>query len=113
MATNTYLSGAGISNSAEQRPSFALAGEMRAAVLAKLREVNSELWLLLSIFVIAGAMNFLLDSQRMLLALYSLPAAYSAYCYGRRHATLTAIASVALIGLLMHFNSAMFSRRTK
>ncbi|HEV8523247.1 MAG TPA: HD-GYP domain-containing protein [Terriglobales bacterium] len=84
---------------------------MRAAVLGKLRQVNGELWLLLSIFVLAAAMNFVLDSQRMLLALYSLPAVYSAYCYGRRHATLTAIASVALIGLLMHFNSAMFSQR--
>jgi len=84
---------------------------MKVAALEKLREVNSELWLLLSMFVLAAAMNFLLDSQRMLLALYSLPAVYSAYCYGRRHATLTAVASVALIGLLMHFNSAMFSRR--
>jgi putative nucleotidyltransferase with HDIG domain len=115
VTTNTYPSeveqAEPSSPSAAEGRSLVLAGNIRVAALGKLRQVNSELWLLLSIFVIAATMNFLLDSQRMLLALYSLPAVYSAYCYGRRHATLTAIASVALIGLLMHFNSSMFSGR--
>jgi len=122
MATNTYpaevepaepstLPAEPSTAPAEVESSFVFASNLKTAALGKIREVNNELWLLLSMFVIAAAMNFLLDSQCMLLALYSLPAVYSAYCYGRRHATLTAVASVALIGLLMHFNSAMFSQR--
>jgi putative nucleotidyltransferase with HDIG domain len=45
----------------------------------------------------------------MLLGLYTLPTLFSAYFYGRRHATLTAFASVFLVGLLAHFNSKLFS----
>lgn len=36
---------------------------------------------------------------------------YSACCYGRRHATLTAAASVAVIGLMMPSNPGMFSHQ--
>ena len=49
--------------------------------------VNRELWLILSMFVIALLLNLLIDSQRMLLSFYMLPTLGSAYCYGRRHAT--------------------------
>lgn len=62
-----------------------------------LERVNKELWLLLSIFVIALVLNVLIDAQRMLLSLYTLPTLGSAYLYGRRHATLTAFASVLVI----------------
>jgi putative nucleotidyltransferase with HDIG domain len=83
---------------------------LKSAWLRRLQEVNRELWLLLSVFAVTAVLNHVLDSHRMLLTLYSLPTLYSAYCYGRRHATLTAIASVALIGLLMHYNPHMLSR---
>jgi putative nucleotidyltransferase with HDIG domain len=79
--------------------------------LEQLKAVNRELWLLLSLFVMAAVLNLLVDSHRMLLTLYGLPTLYSAYFYGRRHATLTAVASVAVIGLLMHYNPLMFARR--
>ncbi len=68
-----------------------------------LAEVNKELWLLLSLFAIAGALNYLLAGQHALLDLYFLPAVFSAYVYGRRHAVLTAVASVFIVLLLVWF----------
>jgi len=50
--------------------------------------------------VIAFLLNVLIDSQRMLLSFYMLPTLGSAYCYGRRHATLTAVGSVLMVALL-------------
>ena len=49
-------------------------------------------------------MNYLLASQRMLLGLYTLPTLFSAYFYGRRHATLTAFLSVLLVGIAIYYN---------
>jgi len=42
-----------------------------------------------------------------------LPTLYSAYYFGRRHATLTACASVGLVVLLTYLNPAMFTRRAE
>ena len=63
-------------------------------------KVNKELWLILSMFIIALLLNVLVDSQRMMLSFYMMPTLGSAYLYGRRHATLTALASVLLVVLL-------------
>jgi putative nucleotidyltransferase with HDIG domain len=76
----------------------------KSRVLESLLEVNKELWLILSMIMIVGAMNYLLASQRMLLGLYTLPTLFSAYFYGRRHATFTALASVLLVGIAIHYN---------
>lgn len=76
-----------------------------------LRKINPELWLLLFLVVIAAMLNFLVASQRMALVFYFLPTLFSAYHFGRRHATLTAVASVVLVVLLMYSNPSMFSRR--
>ena len=65
-----------------------------------LEKVNKELLLVFSMFVIALALNFVIDAQRMVLYVYTLPTVASAYIYGRRHATLTAFASVLLVTLL-------------
>ncbi len=73
-------------------------------LIEQLMEVNKELWLILSMIVIVGAMNYLLASQRMLLGLYTLPTLFSAYFYGRRHATFTAFASVLLVGIAIYYN---------
>ncbi len=73
--------------------------------------MRQELWLLLSLFFIAFVMNSLVASHTMLLGFYTLPTLYSAYKYGRRHAVLTAIASVFLEVLLTAFNPTLFSRR--
>ncbi|MBN2514613.1 MAG: HD domain-containing protein [Deltaproteobacteria bacterium] len=70
----------------------------------KLEEVNKELWLIFSMFVIVGIMNYLVASQGLLLGLYTLPTILSAYHYGRRHATLTALMSIMLVGFFAYFN---------
>jgi putative nucleotidyltransferase with HDIG domain len=65
-----------------------------------LEKVNKELWLVLSMFIIVLLLNVLIDAQRVVLYFYTLPTVASAYLYGRRHATLTAFASVLLVTLL-------------
>jgi hypothetical protein len=66
--------------------------------------VNKELWLLLSIVVLAALANKLVASQQVVLGLYMLPTLFSAYSYGRRHAVMTAIASIALVVLVTYFH---------
>ena len=70
----------------------------------KLLDVNKELWLLLSMFVIAAVLNFVLASHRVLLGFYGLPVLFSAYFYGRRHAITTAIASILVVLLVLELN---------
>lgn len=72
---------------------------------------NKELWLLLSLFVIALLSNFVVDSQRTVLALYTLPTLFSAYRYGRRHAVMTAMASTLLVVLVVYFQPPVVRRR--
>jgi hypothetical protein len=77
------------------------------------RKINPELWLLLVLVVIAALLNFLVASQRMALVFYFLPTLFSAYHFGRRHAALTAVASVVLVILLVYTNPAIFTRRVQ
>ena len=72
-------------------------------------EVNRELWLVLSLFVIAALCNFLIANRGMLLSFYTFPTLFSAYYYGRRHAALmTALASVLMVVLVTVLNPKMF-----
>ncbi len=73
-------------------------------LIHSLERVNKELWLVFWLFALAGVLNSLVASQRVVLGLYTMPAVLSAYLYGRRHATLTALASVLLVILLYWFN---------
>jgi hypothetical protein len=75
------------------------------------RKINPELWLLLFLVLIAAMLNFLVASQKVALVFYFLPTLYSACHFGRRHATLTAVASIVLVVLLVFTNPAMFTRR--
>jgi putative nucleotidyltransferase with HDIG domain len=79
-------------------------------LVVTISEVNKEVWLILSMFAIIAAMNYLVVSHRVLLGLYTLPTIFSAYFYGRRHATLTAFFSVLLVGMLMHYNPALLQK---
>ena len=74
----------------------------------QLEKTNKELWLVLSMFIIALLVNVVVDAQRMVLGFYTLPTLGSAYLYGRRHATLTAAASVLLIVLITATTPGMF-----
>jgi len=78
-----------------------------------MRKINKELLLLLFLVVIAAMIHFLVASQAIALVFYFLPTLYSAYYFGRRHATLTACASVGLVVLLTYLNPAMFTRRAE
>lgn len=82
---------------------------MTPPALRSLSEVNKELWLLLSLFVIAAILNFLVTAHQVVLSFYTLPTLFSAYCYGRRHAVLTAVASACLVILLAQFNNRIFT----
>ena len=83
--------------------------KMGTIVQDRLTDVNKELWLVLSLFFLAGVMNFLIASHRMVLGFYVVPTLFSAYYYGRRHAVLTAFASLFMVILLVHFNPVLFS----
>ena len=78
-----------------------------------MRKINPELWLLLFLVVIAAMLNFLVASQHMALVFYFLPTLFSAFYFGRRHATLTAVASVVLVILLTYMNPTMFKGRVE
>ena len=70
-------------------------------------KLTKELGLLLSLFVIAAVLQTYAQSLPMALCFYFLPTLYSAYCFGRRHATLTAFACVFLVILLDFLNRFM------
>jgi putative nucleotidyltransferase with HDIG domain len=80
--------------------------------LRRLKEVNGELWLILSLFLIAMLLNYTVSMHRVVLEFYFFPTIFSAYFYGRRHATLTAVLSFALVGLLTYFNPNLFTFHT-
>ncbi len=77
--------------------------------LGRIEEVNKELWLLLSLFAICLLLNLVVDGQRMVLSFYTLPTLGSAYLYGRRHATLTALGSVLLVCLMTWYNPVLLA----
>lgn len=81
----------------------------KSKLIRNFEQVNKELWVIVSMFVIVGIMNYLVTAHRMLLGLYTLPTIFSAYHYGRRHATLTALASLMLVGLVAYFNPSMLA----
>lgn len=72
--------------------------------------MNRELWLLLGMFAIALLLNSMVAQHRMLLGFYVLPTIFSAYFHGRRHAVLTAVASVLLILAIAYFNPVVLGR---
>ena len=73
---------------------------VRPAIVRQIEQINKELWLVFSLFLVAVTLNFLVESQRMVLGFYAFPTLVSAYLYGRRHATLTALASILLVVLM-------------
>jgi hypothetical protein len=75
-------------------------------------KTTKELLLLLSLVAIAGALQFFAESLPMALCFYFLPALYSAYHFGRRHATLTAVACIFLVVLLSFLATLAPAHRT-
>jgi hypothetical protein len=75
-------------------------------------KIWKELLLLLSLFAIAAAIQYFAGSLRMALCFYFLPTLFSAYYFGRRHATLTAFACVFLVVLMNFVNNLRPTHRT-
>jgi HD-GYP domain-containing protein (c-di-GMP phosphodiesterase class II) len=71
--------------------------------MRSLSDLNKEIWLVLSLVAISIFLNFLLSSNQMVLGFYSFPTVLSAYFYGRRHAVLTALASIFMVMLVAYF----------
>ncbi|MGH9405540.1 MAG: HD-GYP domain-containing protein, partial [Terriglobia bacterium] len=82
---------------------------MESTRARRLLKANAELWLILSMFVLLGLLNFLVASSHILLGLYTLPVIFSAYFFGRRHATLTAVAATIMVILLNRINPSLLS----
>ena len=76
-----------------------------------MNKITKESVLLLSLFMIAALVQFFAQSLPMALCFYFLPTLYSAYYFGRRHATLTAFACVFLVILLDFLNNMMPAHR--
>jgi hypothetical protein len=74
-------------------------------------KLTKELALLLSLFVIAAMLQTFAQSLPLALCFYFLPTLYSAYFFGRRHATLTAFACVFLVILLDYVNTLVPAHR--
>lgn len=79
-------------------------------VLHNLPKLNQEVWLVLSLILISMVLNLLVASNQMVLGFYTLPTVFSAYLYGRRHATLTALGSILLVVLVVYYNPAIIAR---
>jgi len=85
---------------------------LQRSIKDSLVKVNKELWLILSLLALTAIINYLVSAHRLVLGLYTFPTLFSAFFYGRRHATLTAFASVLLVGLLVHVNPSLFAEAT-
>ncbi len=77
---------------------------MESRLARKVADVNRELWLILSLFVIALILNSIVAQHGFILNLYALPTILSAYLYGRRHAVMTTIASICIVVLVTYLN---------
>jgi putative nucleotidyltransferase with HDIG domain len=86
---------------------------MTRGQLRHLERVNKELWILLSLFAIALLLNHVFASQQMVLGFYVLPTLGSAYLYGKRHATLTALASALMVVLLLMYGDTFYPERAR
>jgi putative nucleotidyltransferase with HDIG domain len=62
-----------------------------------LQRAKKELWLVVSLVAITALLNVAVTSEQMVLGFYALPTLGSAYFFGRRHATLTAFASILIV----------------
>ena len=80
---------------------------------AKPRNGKKALVVILSILFLAGLIHFSLADQRIVLAIYYVPALLAAYFFGRKGGTLAALTSVVLIAVLMALEESVFPAPTE
>ncbi len=85
-----------------------LCKKLKERIKEEIYRVNKEIWLVFSLVLIVALMNYLVDSQRLLLSLYTLPTIFSAYYFGKRHAVLTALASIVLVISMLYYLPQLF-----
>jgi putative nucleotidyltransferase with HDIG domain len=82
-------------------------GTMTSSIVTQFPRVNKELWLILTVFLIAWALNKVVGS-RLMLSFYTMPTLFSAYYFGRRHATMTAVFSSMVMAGVAKTNPLLF-----
>ena len=82
-------------------------------IIEQIAAVNKELWIILTMVSIAGIMNYVVTSQYMILGFYTFPTIMSAYYYGRRHAVMTALLTLIIVGCMTYFKPTIFSGTTQ
>jgi putative nucleotidyltransferase with HDIG domain len=70
---------------------------MKGKWISALADINKELLLILSIIAAAGAVNFFVAGQRLVLTFYNIPTLLAAYYFGRRRAVEAALASILFV----------------
>lgn len=70
---------------------------MAAKKKSRIRSINPEWWLLLSLFAVSAAVALIPFTSRTILFLYLAPVMIAAYVYGKRMGILTAFACVMLV----------------
>lgn len=85
-------------------------GSSGRGLFDKLAEINKDVWLVVSMLLIAGMANYLIVAQKIVFGFYTLPTIFAAYCRGRRHALLTAVASALLVGFMTHLKPTLWSQ---
>lgn len=70
--------------------------------------VVKELLIITSMLIIAWLLNYSLASQYLLLGFYTLPTVMAAFFFGKRHAVLTAFASILLVMIICYLNPERF-----
>ncbi len=83
----------------------------KIGLLSLLLEVNQELWLVFTIFVVSLITNYVFSSQRLVLSFYTLPTIFSAYYFGRRHATMTAVFTSLVMFLVVYSSPQLLQTR--
>ena len=92
-----------------ERARLAFDGSKAKQLLKALPDLNREVWLAASLLLTSAILNFVVASNTMVLGFYALPTIFSAYAHGRRHATLTALASTLVVALSLKIRPDLFA----
>jgi len=85
---------------------------MKKKIVTYLGNVSKELWLIFSIVGSAGAFNYLVGGQRLILTFYNIPTFFAAYYFGRRRAVEAALASILFVTWVDMMNPAILGRHS-
>ena len=77
--------------------------------LAKHFKIDKELVIVFLLVAIAGTVFFFVTNQSSFLHFFYLPVLISAYFYGKRHATFSAVFSIILIALIAYYYPSTFT----